>query len=414
MKYLPKTARGVASVFLLIGMSAAHAYEQPITARFTADSSKPHENKFTNTTPVSGYCAEYPSWCGTSIFSIRVPISFNSTGPIQANHADYRQGAMFNVPVNWRTAQVRHSVTGETENVEVRFIGVGTRYRLYRQVTDLVGGESSILAAHAKLWGGTTWTYPSGPCQTQSTNAAYSGTHFGVFWRTPSAGVCTKQTRYLIPQFKYEFLDFAYELRTPNPLGMSSGLYTGSLVYGMGPRRDIDMGDVMVPWDSVLNFNFRLTVQHALKVDIPPGGNRVELAPQDGWQAWLSRGRAPTRLFRDQTFRISSSARFKMNLECQYTIGNTCAIWDGSGHSAPVDVSVSLPHGLTDDSGRAVKRRPLLRDGSGTTLFRPGFYVDYKPGTLHFEISQANAAQMVAEGDGTYSGNVTVVWDSDI
>jgi len=47
-------------------------------------------------------------------------------------------------------------------------------------------------------------------------------------------------------------------------------------------------------------------------------------------------------------------------------------------------------------------------------LFRPGFYVDYKPGTLHFEISQANAAQMVAEGDGTYSGNVTVVWDSDI
>jgi hypothetical protein len=368
MQGLPKTVRGVASICALVGVSAAHAYEQPISAIFRADSSKPHENRFTNTTPVSGYCAEYPSLCGTSIFSIRVPVSFNSTGPIQANHTDPRKGAMFSMPVHWRPAQVTHSVTGETEAVEVRFIGFGSRYRLYQNVIDLVGGAPSLQAAHAKLWG-SDWLYPPAPCQSQGHAYAVTSTHYGFFWRAPTTGVCAKTARFAIPQFKYEFLDFAYELRTPNPLGMSSGVYTGSLVYGMGPRRDIDMGDVMVPWDSVLNFNFKLTVQHALKVDIPPGGNRVELVPQDGWQAWLSRGRAPTRL---------------MNLECQYSIGNTCAIWDGSGHSAPVDISVTLPHGLTDGNGQAVKRRRLLRDGSGTQLFRPGFYVDYKPGTLHF------------------------------
>jgi len=30
-------------------------------------------------------------------------------------------------------------------------------------------------------------------------------------------------------------MDYAYELKTPNPLGMSSGQYTGTLDYTIGP-----------------------------------------------------------------------------------------------------------------------------------------------------------------------------------
>src|SRR3546814_3118440 len=75
----------------------------------------------------------------------------------------------------------------------------------------------------------------------------------------------------------YRYLDFAYELRTPNPLNMSSGQYTGSLTYSIGPGQDFDMGDVMLPNDSALTLNFNLEVQHTLQVEVPPGGNRVEL-----------------------------------------------------------------------------------------------------------------------------------------
>jgi hypothetical protein len=38
-----------------------------------------------------------------------------------------------------------------------------------------------------------------------------------------------------------EYLDFAYELETPDPLGMSSGHYTGSLTYSVGPNGDFDL-----------------------------------------------------------------------------------------------------------------------------------------------------------------------------
>ncbi|CDF95341.1 hypothetical protein BN844_2902 [Pseudomonas sp. SHC52] len=210
-------------------------------------------------------------------------------------------------------------------------------------------------------------------------------------------------------------MNFAYELRTPNPLKMSSGQYTGSLVYGLGPRQDFDFGDVMIPNESVITLNFKLDVEHNLKVEVPPGGNRVELVPQEGWQAWLNSGRKPTRLFRDQRFHISTSSRFKMGLECQYISGNTCAITEtGTGHAVPVGIKVTLPEGLTDAAGQPVSQRPLRLDGSGTELFQPGFYVDRRLGMLHFEVAQGSVEQMLDTGAKAYSGSVTVIWDSEV
>jgi hypothetical protein len=196
---------------------------------------------------------------------------------------------------------------------------------------------------------------------------------------------------------------------------MSAGHYTGSISYSIGPGQDFDFGDVMIPNDNNLIFNVRLDVEHTLKVEIPPGANRVELLPQGGWQAWLNQGRKPTRLFRDQTFNLSASSRFKMNLECQYPEGNTCAVSEPvSGDKVPLNVSVTLPSGLADGTGQPVHRRPLLSNGSGTELFQPGHYVDRKPGALHFEIVQDHVEQMLTGDEKTYSGNVTVVWDSQV
>lgn len=236
-------------------------------------------------------------------------------------------------------------------------------------------------------------------------------------WLVPEgAGVCAPQAKFAIPDFHLRFIQFAYELRTPKPLEMRTGRYTGQATYSMGPRADFDFGDHVRPNDTSLTLNFVLDVQHELKVEVPPGGHFIELLPQGGWQAWLSKGARPERLFRDQTFNLSASSRFKMHLECEYSNGgNDCSLYERmSGHGVPLSVFVSLPGGLTDASGQPVTRRRLARDGSGTELFMPGYYLDRKPGTLHFEIASKDVEQMLTGTGKTYRGNVTVVWDSEV
>ncbi|SIR68176.1 MULTISPECIES: hypothetical protein [unclassified Pseudomonas] len=399
---------------LLTGVPTANALTREISAVFRPDPAKPQENKFRNTTPTTGYCASFPNQCKT-MFSIRLPITFSSTLPIEANHGDARQGAMFKVPAGWRSLQVTHASTGETEVVEIRLSGIGSEYRLPVNAADLVGGGVDALKAHNLLWG-SSWVSAPSPCRFGG-NAPYNVNWYGFFWTTPVEGVCAKRARYLIPSMTYRYLDFAYELRTPNPLTMSTGQYTGSLTYSVGPGQDFDMGDVMIPNDSIIAFNFKLDVEHTLKVEVPPGGNKVVLEPQGGWQAWLSQGQKPTRLFRDQTFHISASSRFKMGLQCQFagSSDNTCLLWaPNSGQMVPVNISVTLPNGLTDAGGQPVNRRRLYLDGSGTELFQPGHYIERRPGTMHFEVARNQVEEMLAGDAKSYIGNVTVIWDSEV
>lgn len=209
-------------------------------------------------------------------------------------------------------------------------------------------------------------------------------------------------------------MEYAYELRTPNPLTMSGGQYTGNITYSIGPGGDYDFGDVMVPATNAITFNFTLSVEHDLKVDIPPGGNRIELIPEGGWQAWLNRGRVPARLFRDQTFRIAASSRFKMQLECSIVMDNTCGLRNPNGDEVPVQVAVTLPSGIDGRGNQAVIRRPLRLDGDGTELFQPLFYVNDRPGTLHFDVLRDDMGEMLKQPGTTYSGVVTVIWDSQV
>ncbi|WP_376739142.1 hypothetical protein [Pseudomonas fluorescens] len=392
-------------------MAAADAAVQNVTAVFRPDPANPLINRFINTTPESGVCPGHmpPKCKELGIFSIRTnDINFRSNKTILANHESERQGAMFKVPSSWRDFQVTHSETGEQQTVQMRIAGIGNRLDI-----------NSSAAPKTYAWGSahSMWQLAPSPCLSTNFLAISYEAYFLWFWIVPEgAGSCSRRAVHDITTLFYGNFEYAYELKTPNPLSMSTGQYTGSIFYTLGPGMDFDFGDVMIPNDNLLTFNFTLDVQHTLKVEVPPGGNRVELVPQGGWQAWLNQGRKPTRLFRDQTFRVSSSSRFKMNLECQYSSGgNTCHLWEPrSGHSVPLNVSVTLPNGLTDATGQPVNRRPLLRDGSGTELFQPGSYIDRKPGTLHFEITREYVEEMLTGVGKTYSGNVTVVWDSEI
>jgi hypothetical protein len=168
--------------------------------------------------------------------------------------------------------------------------------------------------------------------------------------------------------------------------------------------------------DDVIVLDFLLDVEHELKVEIPPGGNKVQLIPAGGWQSWLQAGRKPLRLFRDQTFNISASSRFKMYFECERWVAFDCVIKDAVGRR-PVElqVSVSLPNGLTDLSGQPVKHQRLQAGPNGAQIFQPGFYVDRAPGVLHFEVSKDEVDWMLgANVASPYSGSVTVIWDSEV
>jgi hypothetical protein len=398
-------------LFALVATPAV-AEVHHIYATFQPDSANPMKNQFKNQTPSEGFCRQMPQACEPSgLFSLIAHIPFTARAPILAHHADPRQGGMAKVPSYWRDVEVTHE-SGDKKILQLRIAGIGHEAAFPRPVTDLTGG-----GGWNELWEGGGWVYAPPPCQGVGWySSAPQG--YNSFWRVPEGtGVCAKTPRFDIPlSMRYLYFVYGYELRTPEPLQMLSGAYTGTTTYTVGPGLDFDMGDVMLPEDSLLTLNFSLEVSHTLKVDIPPGGNRVVLEPNGGWQSWLDHGRKPTRLFRDQTFNISASSRFKMNLQCQYYSGVNCALVEHRiNDSVPLEISVTLPTGLTDASGQPVNRRRLLRDGSGTELFQPGFYVDRKPGTLHFEIAPGSVEQMIyPNAERHYSGNVTIIWDSEV
>jgi len=386
-------------------MQSALASTVEMTAVFRPDPAKPMQNTFINTTPQGGYCGDHPEYCEAGVFSILLPVRFRVAADIPAMH-EQRRGPMFRVPSSWRDVTVVHDVTGESETLRIRVNGVGAAYTIKKPLP-------------TGIWQ-STWVNAPPPC-------GYGGVGYGTalyyafFWRVPAdAGVCAKQAQKDITQdyqFAYENTGFSYELATPNPLKMSAGTYRGVLNYTVGPHQDFDMGDVMLPDDDLITLNFTLDVEHTLKVDIPPGGDKVELVPPGGWQAWLTQGRKPTRLFRDQTFNISSSSRFKMQLQCQITGLTDCMIRDPvSQRAAVVKLSVTLPNGLTDTFGQPVTRRPLHVGQANAQTFNPGFYVDRAPGTLHFEISPYYVDYMIKPGEPSkqYSGNIIVIWDSEV
>lgn len=410
-----KISKGLVFVYLLGGVFSlsAQAITQEIRASFVPDPANPQNNKFIDQTPQSGYCATFVNDCKTyNLSGLRLPLRFAASHAIEPG-APERAGATLKAPAQWRSLSVSNVVTGEAHAVQIRIGGVGSQYVLSDTAVNLTGA-SSDQEGHNRLWG-RSWGNAPRPCQSGAM-ASYGPDSYTFFWRTPVESACSKQAAFLIPWMSYDYLDLGYELRTPNPLGMSAGLYTGELRYGIGPGGDFDMGDNMLPDNSSLTFRFVLDVQHVLKVDIPPGGHKIELVPQGGWQAWLQEGRRPARLFRDQTFNISASSKFKMFFQCEHAGIGACALRDTeSGSTFPqVYMSVSLPHGITDNAGQPVKRQPLT-DSSQGSVFQPGHFLDREPGILHFEIPAFYLEQMLQPGRARrYAGNVTVIWDSEV
>lgn len=66
-------------------------------------------------------------------------------------------------------------------------------------------------------------------------------------------------------------------------------------------------------------------------------------------------------------------------------------------------------------SGQPVKQHRLMAGTANALSVRPGFYVDRKPGILHFEVPRQQMDFMLQPGAGSsYSGRVAVIWDSEV
>lgn len=393
---------------LALVMPTVQAASQEIRALFQPDPSQPNKNVFLNKTLNSGYCADFPGECAANnMFSIRLPFRFNSTSIIWPH---YNVG--IKVPANWRRLTVTNNDTMETETVEVRITGIGSNFVLDRPAHELVS-VGDVLLGHQLLWEGSSWVHAPSPCQ-YSGVGVYTPSTYRFFWKTPVEAQCEKKAKAKITSMYFDTLDFAYELRTPNPLGMSTGLYTGSLSYSLGPGGDFDMGSQFQPDDNQLTLDFVLDVQHTLKVDIPPGGNNVSLEPVGGWAPWLESGRKPTRIFRDQPFFISASSRFKVMLLCNSPGGNTCRLGSPKGDTTNVQVSMTLPTSITHSGGNPAVRLPL-RFNEWVGPFQPSLYVDRKEGSLNFEMNSWDINFLLKPGkNDRLRGNVTIIWDSDV
>ncbi|WP_248739287.1 hypothetical protein [Pseudomonas sp. MWU12-2029] len=405
-----KTTSYWLGLLVALSLPSAEAVNQEIRALFQPDSSQPNKNVFVNKTPNSGYCTIDPAQCAdNNMFSIQLPVRFDSTRPIiPGAPAD---AMMLKVPANWRQLMVTNRDTGESETVEVRIIGIGSKFILSDSAASLVG-VTDILEGHQKLWSNNSWVYAPAPCQ-YSGVGFYSPNTYRFFWKAPQEAWCTKVAAYRIPSMSFDTLDFAYELRTPNPLGMSSGLYTGSLSYTLGPTGDFQMGPMMVPDDGNLTLDFVLDVQHTLKVDLPPGGNKIALEPAGGWQRWIDSGRRPTEIFRDQPFFLSSSSRFKVMLQCSSLGGSECDIGNNQVGYSTFQVRLTMPPGVVG---------PGNHDGWFGTLihnqwlgpFEPSRYIDRKQGMLRFFISPRYMDFLRPGMNGTLTGNATIIFDSEV
>lgn len=393
----------------LLNVQPLNAAEQDITAVFMPDPADPSHNKFVNTTPVMGYCLILPGQCEANNYSsVDFPIDFDASKGLDPDEAqaDKRKAAYMLIPSSFRTVAITNDQTGARSEVQWRISGFGGRYIL------------SSGSWHGHLWSSTWVTAPS-PC-TYGGVGSGNATFYDYFWKVPQSATtaCVKMPKVEIPApFRYRNMNISYEMRTPNPLAMEMGTYSGSITYGIGPGQDFDFGDIMVPSDDHITFNFKLSVNHLLNVEFPPGASRVVLQPEGGWQGWLNTGRLPPSLFANHDFKMSSSGRFKVYLECQYVVADTCGIRPLTQELPAVGVAIqlTLPAGIVIDSEGQPAHRVTLSSGENrAVVFSTQSSQFSRKATLHYVVPGVTTAVMLKHPGTTYTGSATIIFDANI
>ncbi len=388
---------------LTFAAGGAMAAQVDITARYVPETNNP---TFENTTYNSGFCDIQPGKCTAGSYTLSIPNQTQFMALVKNLNVDIR------VPRAWRELDVTHA-DGSSQKVRVRFTGLGATLNFSPDVLTITGYPNISNRPHEVIWGGSS--FGTAPAGCSPGIGAYTATSYLFFWYFSSDNPCTKQSNYdVTPGIYFNYVNFMYELETPNPLAMSAGLYRGQLTYTIGPAGELVLGNAIAT-DSVLTLNFALSVLHTFRVDMPSKIN-LELAPPGGWdpqRVYNGASQLPDKLLAEQDYQQWTSTRFKMQLQCEYAVGDDCGLQNDEGNTnIAVTTSVTLPNGLQNSSNGPVDHYPL--SNRVASAFQPTRYINNEHATLHFEVDKAGVKQMVNSGSRHFHGDVTVIWDSQV
>lgn len=380
-------------VLLLMQLApVAQALEVTVSARYMGGAS----GQFENTTPVAEFCQRFGHYCvGRDV--VDLPVTYNK----EVNNAGSREQFFIKMP-GQRQVEVFHEVTGEPHTLFFEFTGVS------QTSTGPSWYDSPVYTS--ALQGGCT-------------RVAYTANPPRVFflWDITQPVVPTgcyslnDKPNIVYPQF-VDVIDMgvSFNLTSPIPLRMRTGIYRGSITYNVGPGGDFDFGDgVTALVSNSVKINFVLDVQHAFAFNFPPGTERAVLEPRDGWQHWLAGGSVPQRLYRDLPFRLSSTGPISVYKLCQYDIDIQCGIVNEKGDQAPVLISLSLPAGL-QYQGKPVHKVALPTGRAQALKFDAVQTTFNRPGQIHFEIAKEDVRRMLPNAGSVYTGLATVVFDAEL
>lgn len=397
--------QGIGRVLLALAgvcAGAAQAADVHITAEFKPDLADPGQRTFVNTTPRSGVCAN--AHLQTCIQNDWWSIDTTLRGTKDAvRAADYGPDGFYIAMPPPRTVTVVSEDGSSTFDLTLRIIGSALRF------TD-----------EERDGPGAFWSTGAPRGCTQGISGHAPHTVMRMLLRRDGGQGRAACALHWVETNNYDIahLDFIYALETPAPLGMRSGVYTGTTVFtygGTGEAADFDLGHRVALDDRVVNVHFRLEVRHAFQLLVPPGSHVAQLSPKGGWTQWTDHGVVPTVLERELPFSLSSSGRFSVQLQCQYPQQDgRCALRNTSVEAAdaPLDVSVTLPGFREVGSGVEAVAMPLLESGDPPVLTADAVIIG-RPARLRFAVTGEPVKAMLQHPGTRYRGDVTVVFDAD-
>ncbi len=385
-------------------VNVAQATDVHISAEFRPDLDNPNQRDFINTTPWSGVCAgvHLATCISNGWWSIDMRVRGTKLGD---GARDWGRGSFFIGMPGPRRVTIVSEDGRDSHPLDLHIIGAAMR------LTDAAQDGSRNPASLGGALG----------CRIGLTNgSALNYSAMRMFLREDGGEGSSACSLHWLDanDFDIRELDLVYRLTTPKPLTMRSGVYRGSTTYtvgGTGQGADFDLGNDVTLTDSSVTVHFTLSVQHAFRLDLPPGSERALLSPRGGWSSWTDHGVAPGVLERELPFSISSSGKFSVFLQCQYPQADgRCGIRSEveDALDAPLDVSVTLPGFRELQSGAAAVDVALSAQGV-PPVFGAEAVIIGRPSRLRFAVQGEAVRAMLQRPGAHYRGDVTVVFDAN-
>ncbi|HAU4906590.1 TPA: hypothetical protein F3P23_07400 [Aeromonas hydrophila] len=320
--------------------------------------------------------------------------------------------------------KVKRNVKKDFSNTRDSFVSLGSLGNKTMIVTSDKGQQFSVLFIPDKLgvhfdsvvnaddgWKiyNTSFTNPKGGCRYLERQVAgnVNLTAWIVLWGNVGGKSCYTEMS-VDGTSDIQAMFFGFKIRPPSPLEMPNGNYTGSINLSVGQNKDIDLGNGAYE-DSQLTIELTLKVQHQIKVEFPPGGDKIVLQPPGGWHDWIYRGKShqPPYLIAELPYRLWVSADYHVWLNCQYNYGEVCML-----NNEKLGMQVRLDVIYVNKSKEELPLKHGVKKRFTASVRGPHFINEAR--SIIFKVQKPALTLMMEYPGSTYKGNVTLIYDAAI